>query len=103
MLEKEFFVETSEFYTRTKEATARIKDYIQQTPLELSASLSQGNNCQVYLKMEHLQTSGSFKIRGAANMILSLTKAEKKEELSLHQAAIMLRPWSICSKKRGLE
>jgi len=71
-------MEPSEFYTKTKEATARIKDYILQTPLELSASLSQGNNCQVYLKMEYLQITGSFKIRGATNMILSLTKAEKK-------------------------
>jgi len=78
MFEKEFAMEPSEFYTKSKEATTRIKDYIQQTPLELSASLSQGNNCQVYLKMEHLQTTGSFKIRGASNMLLSLTKAEKK-------------------------
>jgi threonine dehydratase len=81
IVEKEFAMEPSEFCTKTKEATTRIKDYILQTPLELSSSLSQGNNSQVYLKMEHLQTTGSFKIRGAANMLLSLTDAEKNRRI----------------------
>lgn len=69
--EKEFSVKPSEFYAKTKEAAARIKDHILQTPLELSDSLSQGNNSQVYLKMEHLQITGSFKIRGATLSIAS--------------------------------
>ena len=39
------------------------------TPLTLSSALSGALGCNVYLKCEHLQSTGSFKYRGAANKI----------------------------------
>jgi len=71
-------VKNIDFITKTKEAAERIRDYIIETPVELSLILSQKEKCQVYLKMEIFQNTGSFKIRGAANMILSLSEAEKE-------------------------
>lgn len=59
----------------TREAPAaerRIKNYIRETPLEFSPYLSALGRCNVYLKLENLQKTGSFKYRGAANHILSL-------------------------------
>ena len=55
-------------------ARLRIADLIRQTPLEYARLLSQETGCQVHLKLENRQVAGSFKIRGAANMILSLAE-----------------------------
>src|SRR5438552_3529963 len=47
------------------------------TPLIQSASLSRRFGADVYLKAECLQHTGSFKVRGAANKIASLTGDER--------------------------
>ncbi len=58
-------------------AETRIRPYIRQTFLEHSAVLSrQGAN--VHLKLENLQHTGAFKVRGALNRLLSLS-AEQRE------------------------
>ncbi|MHA2156731.1 MAG: threonine/serine dehydratase [Candidatus Hodarchaeales archaeon] len=54
------------------EAEKRIRSYIRETPLEFSPGLSKENGCKVYLKLENLQHTGSFKVRGAFNKILSI-------------------------------
>jgi len=58
-------------------ARKRLGDRIRRTPLVPSASLSAKIGSPVYLKLEHLQTTGSFKLRGATNAVLSLTAAER--------------------------
>ena len=50
-----------------------------RTPLQRDAVLSTKYNCNVYLKREDLQVVRSFKIRGAYNMIRSLTPAEMEK------------------------
>ena len=52
-------------------AEKRIRKFIRETPLDYSPYLSRIGNCNVYLKLENLQLTGSFKIRGAMNKILS--------------------------------
>lgn len=47
------------------------------TPLTLSSALSDALGCNVYLKCEHLQSTGSFKYRGAANKIRVLDAASR--------------------------
>ena len=61
----------------TLAAEKRIREYIRETPLEYSHYLSDMGNCRVFLKLENYQITGSFKYRGAANHILSLSQAEK--------------------------
>jgi threonine dehydratase len=58
-------------------AAARIQPFIRTTPVDLSPALSDLTGCQVWLKLEHLQHTGSFKLRGAANRLLTLTEAER--------------------------
>ncbi|WP_416292268.1 threonine ammonia-lyase IlvA [Paenibacillus illinoisensis] len=53
-----------------------LREVIVRTPLQRDAVLSTKYNCNVYLKREDLQVVRSFKIRGAYNMIRSLTPAE---------------------------
>ncbi len=59
------------------EAEGRIRPYIRKTPVEPSPILSQAGQCTVHLKLENLQNTGSFKLRGAANKLLSLSQEEK--------------------------
>jgi threonine dehydratase len=54
-------------------AESRIRALVRETPVDQSPHLSQLGNANVYLKLEHLQHTGSFKLRGATNKILSLT------------------------------
>lgn len=57
-----------------REAESRIRPYIRRTPIEFSPFLSQETGASVYLKCEMHQTTGSFKLRGAANKLLSLAE-----------------------------
>jgi threonine dehydratase len=57
-------------------AHARIAPRIHRTPILTSASLNAMTGAQLFFKCENLQKTGSFKIRGASNAILSLTEAE---------------------------
>jgi threonine dehydratase len=54
-------------------AENRIRPQVRETPLERSHYLSRAGGAEVYLKLEHLQHTGSFKLRGAANKLLSLS------------------------------
>jgi threonine dehydratase len=58
------------------EAEARIRPLVRETPLDRSLHLSCLGNADVYLKLEHLQHTGSFKLRGATNKILSLDREQ---------------------------
>ncbi len=62
-------------------AEKRIRKHIRQTPLEYSPFLSQEGHCEVHLKLENMQLTGSFKLRGTMNKLLSLTKKERKRVL----------------------
>lgn len=50
---------------------------IRTTPLERSSALSASAGAPVYLKLEHQQVTGSFKVRGATNAVRALTPEEK--------------------------
>lgn len=63
------------------ESENRIREHIIETHVEYSPSLSQSGNCNVYLKLENLQLSGSFKLRGVMNKLLSLAPKDRKAEL----------------------
>ncbi|MEK3688760.1 threonine ammonia-lyase IlvA [Paenibacillus sp. LMG 31459] len=54
-----------------------LREVIVRTPLQLDAVLSAKYGCNVYLKREDLQIVRSFKIRGAYNMIRSLSDEDR--------------------------
>ncbi|WP_164752914.1 pyridoxal-phosphate dependent enzyme, partial [Mesorhizobium sp. M7A.F.Ca.CA.001.05.1.1] len=58
-------------------AHERIAGKVERTPTVLSQTLSEGLGVPVHLKLEHRQTTGSFKLRGASNAVASLSTAEK--------------------------
>ncbi len=62
--------------TLVSEAIERCQDYLSPTPLEYSLYLSKMIEGEVWLKLDSMQRTSSFKFRGAINKILSLTEAE---------------------------
>ena len=58
----------------------KISPFINYTPLTTSSSFNNLFNIDAYFKLELFQKTGSFKVRGALNKILSLSSLEKKME-----------------------
>jgi len=59
-------------------AEKRIRPYIRETPVDHSFYLARAADCQAYLKLENLQHTGSFKVRGAINKLLSLEHGQRE-------------------------
>jgi threonine dehydratase len=56
-------------------AERRIRAHVRETPLVHSRSLSEATGARILLKLENRQETGSFKLRGASNKLLSLPRA----------------------------
>jgi len=67
-----------DLYENALQACQRISGHIVKTPVSLSGFLSEQMKAEIYLKNEHLQHTGSFKLRGATNKILSLSEEQRK-------------------------
>lgn len=65
-------------YDNVKKAYEKISPFVVKTPLIRAENLDEFFGCKVYLKLENLQKTGSFKLRGATNKIKSLNKEELK-------------------------
>jgi threonine dehydratase len=59
-------------FSRIKQAHAGIRPQVPVTPLEYSSVLSAALDCEVWLKCDHQQPTGSFKVRGATNKLRTL-------------------------------
>ena len=60
------------------EARRRVQGWARRTPMERSAPLGGLCGGEVWLKLENYQVTGSFKIRGAANKLLSLSDDQRR-------------------------
>ncbi|HTZ46027.1 MAG TPA: pyridoxal-phosphate dependent enzyme [Verrucomicrobiae bacterium] len=68
------------------EAHERVRPRIHRTPVLTSESLNKLADAQLFFKCENLQKTGSFKIRGAANAILSLSEEEARRGVVTHSS-----------------
>jgi threonine dehydratase len=59
-------------------ARERLRGAIYETPCALSRTLSDMTGTRCFVKLENLQLTGSFKERGAANLLLQLSPAERE-------------------------
>lgn len=56
-----------------------LKNVVLKTPLQYHRKLSEKYQCEIYLKREDLQVVRSYKLRGAYNLINSLSEAQRKQ------------------------
>lgn len=83
-------------------AQQRIASVARQTPLLSSSSLSDRTAADVYLKLENLQETGTFKVRGAANKILNLSEEQRARGVVTASTGNHGRAVSFVAKKVGI-
>lgn len=66
----------AELAAQVLKAADRIRAAVVETPVEQIEGLAPNIGAEVFFKLENLQSTGSFKLRGASNKILSLSPAE---------------------------
>jgi threonine dehydratase len=81
------------------EAALRLKKVISHTPLQLNLNLSRKYQCNVYLKREDLQVVRSYKIRGAYNMMSTLSEEQLQRGLVCASAGNHAQGFAYSCKK----
>ena len=86
-----------------QEAVTRIRDSIFVSPFVRSETFSQLTGNSIFLKLENLQMTGSFKERGALNKILLLTEEERRRGVIAASAGNHAQAVSYHATKRGIK
>lgn len=60
------------------QAAARIAEVVRETPLDYSPAFSKATGANVFFKLENLQHTGSFKLRGAMNRLMTLSPEQRQ-------------------------
>lgn len=83
-------------------AAERIAGEVARTPLVRSAALSERAGAPVFLKLETRQTTGSFKLRGATNAVLSLPPEARKVGIAAASTGNHGRGLAHAAARQGL-
>lgn len=87
-------------------AYERIAPHVQRTPVFTSRSFDEavsiGHRRQVFFKCENLQRTGSFKIRGATNRVLSLTAEERKRGVAAFSSGNHAQAVALAAREAGV-
>ena len=81
----------------------RIQPYIHKTPVLTSQLLNEKAGCNLFFKCENFQKMGAFKMRGAANAILSLSEEERQRGVVTHSSGNFAQAVSLAAKKLGVK
>lgn len=84
------------------EAQRRIAPYIERTQVMISYPLDELAGALLFFKCENLQLSGSFKIRGAANAVFSLSEAEAARGVVTHSSGNHGAALALAAQLRGV-
>src|SRR5690606_8018895 len=85
-----------------EQAQARIADAIRDTPCPRS-SIGDELGTQLFLKLENLQRTGSFKERGALNKLLALSQEERARGVVAASAGNHAQGVAYNAKRLGIE
>jgi len=84
-----------------REAAERIRPLARRTPVMTSRSVDDRAGFSLFLKCENFQRGGAFKIRGAANLILSLSADELKRGIVAFSSGNHAQAVAIAAKYVG--
>jgi threonine dehydratase len=86
-----------------RDAARRITPLARRTPVLTSDKLDERSGARVFLKCENLQRGGAFKIRGASNLILSLTPEQISRGVVAFSSGNHAQAVAIAAKYVGAE
>ncbi|MCQ4367260.1 MAG: pyridoxal-phosphate dependent enzyme, partial [Sulfolobales archaeon] len=93
---------TQEFYKKVLETKELISSYIHNTPFDFSTTFSNWTGYKVYLKLENLQKTGSFKVRGAFSRLIRLSEEEKRRGVIAVSAGNHAQGVAYAASKLGI-
>lgn len=85
-----------------RDAAKRIENHVTRTPLRLSHHLSEIAGREVRLKMETMQDTGAFKLRGATNALLNLPKDVRARGVATMSSGNHGRGLAFASRNLGV-
>lgn len=90
-------------YSDIISAQQSMKDVIRETSLIHSKTFSKMAGAEIFMKLENLQTTGSFKVRGAFNKLYHLTEEEKKHPIVAASAGNHAQGVAYSASQLGLK
>lgn len=84
-------------------AALNLKKVVVRTPLQLNPNLSRKYQCNVYLKREDLQVVRSYKLRGAYNMMSSLSQEQLQKGVVCASAGNHAQGFAYSCKKLNVK
>lgn len=87
-----------------EQAAARLQGQIHNVKVTSSRTFSEMSSCQLFLKCENRQKTGSFKVRGAFNKLAKLKEEGKTSEVmpavpaTMHRASAMPQASWACMR-----
>lgn len=85
-----------------RKAAMRIKDFVHQTPVLTSRLFDGVAGAECFLKCENFQRGGAFKIRGAANFLLSLSPQERRRGVVTFSSGNHGQAVAIAAERLGM-
>ena len=84
------------------EAYTRINDQVLRTPLVTSEYINNLLSAQVYFKLENLQWTGSFKLRGAMNKLMQINLDQRKKGVVAYSSGNHAQAVAYASHLNGI-
>ena len=83
-------------------AAARIAPFVRRTPCIPCDALSERAGRTVHAKCEHMQRTGSFKIRGATNAVRSIAESDAARGVVTHSSGNHALALAVAAAARGM-
>jgi threonine dehydratase len=84
-------------------ALERVRETSRRTPIDYSHTFSEMTGADVHLKMENFQRTGSFKIRGATNRIMTLPEDAKEKGVVTASAGNHAQGVALAASRSGVD
>ncbi|MFY0600126.1 MAG: pyridoxal-phosphate dependent enzyme [Cyclobacteriaceae bacterium] len=84
-----------------KRAHTRIRKFVKVTPVMSSSMINEMVNASVFFKCENFQKGGSFKMRGATNMIMGFAPEERANGFATHSSGNHAQAVALAAKLTG--
>ncbi|MBR9846095.1 MAG: pyridoxal-phosphate dependent enzyme [Algicola sp.] len=81
----------------------RIRPYIHNTPILTSSLINNLVGAELYFKCENFQRAGAYKIRGATNAIIQLSKSQQEHGVVTHSSGNFAQALSLASRNLNIK
>ncbi|HLF35498.1 MAG TPA: pyridoxal-phosphate dependent enzyme [Cyclobacteriaceae bacterium] len=81
----------------------RIKTWTHKTPVMTSSLVNELAGCRVFFKCENFQKTGSFKFRGASNVVLQLPENMSRNGVSTHSSGNHAQALALAANLQGIK